>query len=282
MGKKNKEKDKATKPRARKGKMADSADRHRLYEKSVQDTEAEFEYVDEAFRNLTGRAAKILREDFCGTANMCVEWVSRRKTNRAIGVDLDEEVLAWGREHNLSRLSEPEKQRVTLLQDNVLTADCGSVDVVLAMNFSYQFFKDRDSLRSYFARVRECLVDDGVLFIDSFGGYDAYREMRERTKHKGFTYIWDQAKYNPINSEMRCYIHFNFPDGSRMKRAFTYDWRLWTLPELQELLTEAGFSEVKVYWQGTDEETGEADGIFTPATEGEADPSWICYLSAQK
>lgn len=262
--------------------MADSADRHRLYEKSVQDAEAELEYVDEAFRNLAGRKAKVLREDFCGTANVCAEWVSRRKGNRAFGVDIDEEVLAWGRKHNLSRLSASERNRVTLIQGDVMTADCGPVDVVLAMNFSYQLFKDRDSLRSYFARVRESLVDDGALFIDSFGGYDAYREMRERTRHKGFTYIWDQAKYNPINGEMLCYIHFSFPDGSRMKRAFTYEWRLWTLPELQELLSEAGFSEVKVYWQGTDEETGEANGVFTPATEGEADPSWICYLSARK
>lgn len=262
--------------------MADSADRHRLYEKSVQDTEAEFEYIDEAFKNLSGRTASVLREDFCGTANMCAEWVSRRKSNRAVGVDLDAEVLDWGREHNLAKLSESAKKRVTLVQDNVMSVDCGAVDIVLAMNFSYQIFKDRDTLRNYFARVRDSLADDGALFIDSFGGYDAYREMRERTKHKGFTYIWDQAKYNPISGEMLCYIHFSFPDGSRMKRAFTYDWRLWTLPELQELLTEAGFSEVKVYWQGTDEETGEGNGEFTPATEGEADPSWICYLSARK
>ena len=150
------------------------------------------------------------------------------------------------------------------------------------MNFSYQIFKDRDSLRGYFQGVRKALTEDGVLFIDAFGGYDAYREMRERTKHDGFTYIWDQARYNPISGEILCHIHFAFPDGSRIKRAFTYDWRLWTLPELQELLREAGFSEVTVYWQGTDEESGEGNGIFDPAKVGDADPGWICYLTAQK
>jgi hypothetical protein len=39
---------------------------------------------------------------------------------------------------------------------------------------------------------------------------------------------------------------------------------------------------VTVYWQGTDEETGEGNGIFDPATEGDADPGWISYLTAQK
>jgi hypothetical protein len=66
-----------------------------------------------------------------------------------------------------------------------------------------------------------------------------------------------------------------------MRRAFSYNWRLWTLPEIRELLGEAGFSRVIVYWQGTDEETGEPDGIFKPATVGDADPGWICYLTAE-
>jgi SAM-dependent methyltransferase len=284
MAKKDKKRrhSKSTTAAVRKPRMADSADRHLLYEQSVQATDAEFDFVDATFRSLRQRTAFLIREDFCGTANMCVEWVSRRKRNHAIGVDLDGEVLAWAKQHNLAKLSPAARRRVTLLQDDVLTVRATPVDIVLAMNFSYQIFKDRHSLRGYFQGVRESLVEDGVLFIDAFGGYDAYREMRERTKHDSFTYIWDQARYNPINGAILCHIHFAFPDGSRLKRAFTYDWRLWTLPELQELLHEAGFSQVTVYWQGTDEETGEGNGIFDPATEGDADPGWISYLTAQK
>ena len=80
---------------------------------------------------------------------------------------------------------------------------------------------------------------------------------------------------------MTSHIHFTFPDDSRMDKAFSYTWRLWTLPEVQDLLLEAGFKRVTVYWQGFDED-GEADGIFEPATEGDADAGWICYLSAEK
>ena len=67
--------------------------------------------------------------------------------------------------------------------------------------------------------------------------------------------IWDQKAYNPINGDMLCHIHFSFPDGSKIKKAFTYDWRLWTLPEIRELLLEAGFQRATVYWEGTNEET---------------------------
>ena len=53
-------------------------------------------------------------------------------------------------------------------------------------------------------------------------------------------------------------------------------------PEIQELLEEAGFSEVTVYWEGTDEKNNEGDGIYKPATVGDADPGWVCYIVAQR
>ena len=262
-------------------RAADTADRHRLYEQSVQNVEGEFAFVDETFEKLRGRKAHTIREDFCGTAAMACEWVKQRKDNRAFGVDLDAEVLSWGRKNNVGSLKPEQAMRVSLIQDNVCTVKTDPVDAILAMNFSYMIFEDRDSLRSYFAKAREGLVDDGVLFIDAFGGYDAYKTMKERTKHDDFTYVWEQASYNPINGHMVCYIHFNFPDKSKLKRAFTYEWRLWTLPELQELLHEAGYSRVTVYWQGWDEDD-EPDGDFQPATEAESDPGWVCFLSAEK
>lgn len=66
-----------------------------------------------------------------------------------------------------------------------------------------------------------------------------------------------------------------------MKKAFTYDWRMWTLPELQEILGEAGFSKVTVYWEGTDED-GEWDGNYSATEHGDDEPAWIVYLTAEK
>jgi len=261
--------------------MASKADRHVLYEDSVQCVEAEIDFVDETFKKLRNRKAKSLREDFCGTANTSCEWVRRRKSNRAIGVDLDADVQAWGRKHHVAKLGQA-AERVTLLNENVLEVRPDATDVVLAMNFSYWIFKERAVLRQYFRNVYEGLADDGIFFLDAYGGSDAYREMRERTKYDDFTYIWDQARFDPITGEMVCKIHFTFPDGSRMKNAFTYDWRLWTLPEIRELLLEAGFRRVTVYWQGEDEDSDEGNGEFEPAEHGEADDAWIVYITAEK
>jgi len=265
--------------------LAQTADRHRLYELSVQCAEAEIDFVDDTFKKLRGRRARLLREDFCGTSNVCCEWVRRRKENRAIGVDLDEEVLDWGRLHRLDKLKASRRRRIELLREDVLKVKTESVEIVSAMNFSYWLFKERTQLKRYFTQVREQLTEDGILFMDAYGGYDAYREIdEEREIEDGesyFTYVWEQAKYDPVSGHLICHIHFDFEDGSRMERAFSYDWRLWSLPEIRELLDEAGFRKVGVYWQGFDKQ-GEPDGIFVPVEEGEADAGWICYIVAEK
>lgn len=261
--------------------MAERADRHLLYEEAVQCVEAEIDFVDETYRELRGGNAKWLREDFCGTANTACEWVRRRKGNRAIGVDLDSDVQQWGREHHVAALGKA-RDRIELLNADVLKVKCEPVDIVLAMNFSYWIFKERRLMRQYFKHVRSGLARDGLFMLDAYGGSDAHRELSERTKLDTFTYVWHQKAFNPITGDLMCHIHFNFPDGSRMKKAFSYDWRLWTVPEIREILIEAGFARATVYWQGTEEETGEGNGEFTPTERGEADPAFIVYIVAEK
>ena len=132
----------------------------------------------------------------------------------------------------------------------------------------------------YFRRVHAALAPDGILILDAYGGYEAFKEMRERTRRRHFTYIWDQAQYDPVSGDYLCKIHFRFRDGSMLKEAFVYHWRLWTLPELGEMLAEAGF-RTTVYWEGTAPD-GSGNGIFTPVTRGDADACWIAYLVAEK
>lgn len=270
-----------SKSRIKRPTQAQRADRHALYQRAVQDPVWEMELVERIFRERRRRAPHRLREDFCGTALAACEWVRCNRSHAAVGVDLDTEVLEWAREHNLARLTRSARQRLRLLQADVLSARTAKADLILAFNFSYWIFTERARLRRYFARVRASLAADGLFFLDAYGGYDAFREMRERQDFGRFTYIWEQAEYEPISGHTTCHIHFAFPDGSRIKRAFSYHWRLWTLPELRELLAEAGFSAVTVYFEGTDPETGEGNGEFTPAKRGTADPAWIAYLVAE-
>jgi cyclopropane fatty-acyl-phospholipid synthase-like methyltransferase len=260
--------------------LASQADKHVLYENSVQCSEAEIDFVAETFETLRQRRAHLLREDFCGTANSSCEWVRRHADNRAIGVDLDAEVQQWGREHHVGDLNASQQQRIELVLADVMTVKTEPVDAVLAMNFSYWVFKERATMIRYFKRIYNSLVDDGILFLDCFGGHEAFEEMEEERKYDDFTYVWHQARYNPITGDYLCKIHFKFKDGSRLKSAFVYEWRLWTLPEIVEMLSEAGF-QASVYWEGTDEDN-EGSGEFTLTDQGEADAGWIAYVVAQK
>jgi SAM-dependent methyltransferase len=261
--------------------MAQSADRHALYEASVQDTEAELEFIEQTFQSITGRPLKLLREDFCGTANTACAWVEGDPDRHAVAIDLDLEVLNWGRDRHYAGLTPSAQSRIDMIHADVLSVSEPKVDCTIAMNFSYYLFKTRDALRGYFEHCLRGLKSDGLLIMDSFGGFEAHRELEESTEYDNFTYIWDQHAFDPITHDIVCQIHFEFPDGSKLKRAFEYHWRLWSLPEIQELLLEAGFRDVGVYWEGTDEQSGEGDGVYRRQAHGEADAGWIAYLVAR-
>lgn len=265
----------------KKVRMADLADRHELYEASVQSVAHEVEFLESAFEELVGRTPLTLREDFCGTAAAACEWVRSHRNREAVAVDIDPEVLAWGRSHHVDALKAKQRARVKLIEGDVRTADTGATDITVAFNFSWWTFKTREALLGYFRAVHAALADDGMFVLDIYGGSDAYDEQEEETDFGLFTYVWEQHGFDPVSARYICYIHFRFPDGSELPRAFSYDWRLWTLPELRELLAEAGFSRSVVYWQGEDEE-GEPSGEFSIVKRGEADPAWITYVAALK
>lgn len=261
---------------------AATADRHQLYTAAVQNVEGEIDFIDETYETLRGKKAVKLREDFCGTAQTSAEWVRRRATNEAVGLDLDEATLQWGRDHVLSQLSAEQLERLTLKNRDV--RDPGKqgrgMDVVLAMNFSYNALMVRADLLEYFKAVRKSLAPGGLFFMDCYGGYESLMEQEERRQCEGFTYVWEQVRYNPIDATLDTAIHFEFKDGSEMRDAFTYHWRLWSMSELRDLLFEAGFSKATAYWEGDDGDGG-GDGEFKPATEGDADASWIAYIVSE-
>lgn len=261
--------------------MADRSDLLELYEAAVHDPRAEVDFLRSTYSALRGRQPLRFREDFSGPASAACEWVRRGPRCHAIGVDIEPSVLEWGRLHRVSRLSPAARRRVSLVKADVLRVRTAPVDVIAALNFSYWVFKSRPQLRRYFRNARSALKRDGLLVLDAFGGYEAFREMEEYTPYRRFTYVWDQAVYRPVTGELQCHIHFRFPDGSKIDRAFSYDWRLWTLPEVRELLLEAGFRRVTVYWEGDDGEGG-GNGEFSPEPLGDADATWIAYIVAEK
>ena len=127
-----------------------------------------------------------------------------------LGVDLDDGVLSWAQNKINEDLTEHQRDRVSLVAQDVMHDEGDPVECVLAMNFSYYGFKDRKTLKEYFSAVHRDLTDDGVFLLDAYGGSDSFLEMDEERDFDGFTYIWDQHHVNPINGDVVNYIHFEF------------------------------------------------------------------------
>ena len=137
---------------------ARTADKHVLYQLSVQAPELDSKTYARWFKKYTGRDLRALREDFCGTAVLACHHVRNHKHNTAVGVDLHRPTLDWGIEHNVQTLLDQEQQqRLQLLEKNVLEVTTPKVDCVLALNFSYQVFTTRGALGSYIKTVYRSL-----------------------------------------------------------------------------------------------------------------------------
>ncbi|MDP7029674.1 MAG: class I SAM-dependent methyltransferase [Phycisphaerales bacterium] len=267
-----------TRKRKQGWRTADGSDIHELYELSVQDPDNEVSIIKQIWEEQRGRPCQSIREDFCGTAAVAMRWVADDPSHTAVCIDLDDDVLAWARARLPERLDESQAGRLSIIKGDVLSTPTDSVDCLLAHNFSYYIFKDRKRVIEYFQTARQGLVEDGLFILDCYGGSDSFVEMEEARDLDGFTYVWDQDSYDPVTGDVVNHIHFHFPDGTKIQKAFTYEWRLWTIPEIREMLLEAGFSDVKVYWEGTEEDTGEGNGEWAAVESGEACEGWIAYI----
>jgi hypothetical protein len=269
---------------------AATADRHELYELSVQDPPSEVEFITRSYRKLRGRKPLSIREDFCGTAVFSLAWVESDPRRTAIGVDLDRATLDWGLRERIEPAGPEVASRITLRNANVLDPCPPLVDVAVGFNFSYWCFETREGLRRYFEAARAGLVAGGILYLDAYGGTEvAMPDINERevvdddgiiNDGEPFTYAWEQLDYDPLTGHMNCAIHFAFEDGSRIDRAFSYSWRVWNLPELRELLIEAGFTKVR-FWAESEDQDGEGTGVYEETETLDNEGVWWVYISAE-
>lgn len=257
-----------------------STDKHLLYQWSVQDAEQETDFSIEQYKKRRRREPKILREDFCGTALVAANWVKDHPERRAIGLDLDRPTLDWAVEHNLKPLGDDAK-RVDLREVDVRSITSPKADIVHAMNFSYFVFFPVAELIQYFRAVRRSLAPGGIFILDCYGGWESQQVLTEKRTVEGpegtFGYTWHQADFDPITNRTLCHIHFEFKGGKRWRKAFTYDWRLYTPAEVRDALAAVGFQNIDVFW---DHEEDEDESDFRPTIRAENSAGWIAYIVA--
>ena len=256
-------------------------DKYYYYHESVQSSETDVEFLRDTFKELRGRKATTLTEDFCGTFAISCDWVKLDSEHKSVGVDLDPEPIAYGQKNYLTQLNDEEQKRVEVITANVLSPELPQTDLIAAMNFSYFIFKKREELKGYLKSCYDRLENDGVLLMDCFGGSQCMEPVEEETEMEGFSYYWDQDSYDPVTNEALFYIHFKPKGEKKVRKAFTYDWRMYSIPEIKDILKDAGFKNVSVYWEGTDED-GDGDGEFKKVTKGEDCESWVAYIVSEK
>lgn len=252
-------------------------DRFELYHAAVQSPEGDVEFYEKCFIEIhKTKKLTTLREDFCAAGAISAEWVKLNKKYKSCGLDLDPEPMNYGRKTYLSELTEEQQGRVALIQKDVLEPGLPKADIVAAVNFSYFFFKQREMLKQYFTNVYNSLNNKGLFIVDIFGGSQCQDAIEDRFKFDNFTYYWDQQSFDPVSNEALFQIHFRYK-GHKYENVFTYDWRMWSIPEVKEIMLEAGFSETQIYWEGTNRKGG-GNGLFKAVEKGEPCLSWIAYV----
>ena len=257
-------------------------DKYQHYLESVQGPKADVYFIKKEFFKIKKSLPKTLREDFCFTFALCIEWVKSSPHHFAYGIDIDPKCLEYGKKHYLKTLSLPEQKRIKIKLQNVLAPiSFPLVDISLALNFSYFVFKTRDLLKKYFKQCFLSLKNKGILVLDCFGGEKSFSANIEKRNYGSFMYYWEQKKFDPISHFCQFRIHYK-PKGKPIrKNVFRYDWRLWTLPEINDLLKEVGFKKIHIYWEGTKRD-GSGNGIFKPRKKGEECDAFVAYIFAEK
>ncbi len=214
-----------------------------LYERTVQDADRTVELL----HAVHGAEPRILGEDFAGSAALSRAWVARGPDRRAFAVDVDGAALARG--------THP---RITAHVHDVRSSEIrvlGPCDVVHAGNFSIGELGVRAEFLDWARNARSRLAPGGIVALDTYGGESAWRVgalERRRVLADGVEIRWcfEQRSADPRTARVVNALSFrvvrksevvaSFPD------AFVYRWRLWSIPEIVDVLREVGFEEVRV------------------------------------
>jgi hypothetical protein len=267
------------------GKPISIRDKLRLYELSVQNPGEDAKLYRRMALQLRPEFATasevLMREDFCGTFALSCAWIRLSPRHRALALDLDAPTLEDGRARNLPSLSPEQKKRLTVLQRDVATVTRPRADLIIAGNFSFFYLKSREQAIRYLKHARQSLKPGGLHFLEVAGGPGFLKKMTSRrtitpARGKPFTYHWQQRGYDPVTSEAIYAIHFTLADGTRVRDAFTYDWRLWNIRELRDCMLEAGYRHAHVYWE---KEVDPDD--YELSEKGADDDVWIAYVAGE-
>lgn len=257
-------------------------DRFDLYEACVQNPPMVVSLLRAIHGGCGADGPRVLGEDFCGTAAVSRAWARRVEDGHAVAVDHDEAPLARARGH----------ERVRVVRADVMEVD-DPADVLFVGNFSIGEIHTRPGLVAYLRHARARLVRApsglGVFVCDTYGGESAFLTgsvERDHLLESGarVRYRWEQRDADPLTGMVTDVLHFRVFRGRELvldlPDAFTYRWRLWSVPELRDAMREAGFGETAVYATLPDAADAEGNAYCTPIVDpADLDESFIVCVA---
>ncbi|KAM1255700.1 hypothetical protein ACFX1Q_029946 [Malus domestica] len=131
-------------------------------------------------------------------------------------------------------------------------------DIVCAFNYSCCCLHQRAELVLYLKHALAVLSKKGGIFVmDLYGGTSSECKLRLQRRFVNFTYVWEQAEFDIIERKTRISLHFHLKkQQKKIRHAFSYSWRLWSLPEIKDCMEEAGFKSVH-FWLRKMQDSGE-------------------------
>jgi len=256
-------------------------------------------HVSAFLRGVHANEPTVLREDFCGTAALATRWcedgAARGEHARALGVDLDEAALQRGRARAATSgvAHAVHLVRGDCLPGCALAPPDDGADVIFVGNFSIGYIHDRRLLLDYLKVCRSRLqrgqggFGGGVFVCDLYGGASAFTlggfERRHPSRGREvIRYAWAHEAADPATGMVRNAISFRVElDGEvvqELPRAFVYEWRLWSLPELRDACAEAGFISTHLY---KDVNVAPGQAPIEVASPDELGADWIVLLAAR-
>uniref|UniRef100_A0A7S0Z398 Uncharacterized protein n=2 Tax=Hemiselmis tepida TaxID=464990 RepID=A0A7S0Z398_9CRYP len=101
-----------------------------------------------------------------------------------------------------------------------------------------------------------------MLVLDAFGGTSIFSNSYEEISNHDvvlddgrearFTYVYEQMECEP-DGMMTIGVSFKFTDGSILKHAFKYAWRVRPVSVVREAMLKAGFEKVCVFVDWNDD-----------------------------
>jgi hypothetical protein len=267
-------------PRPPKPRPAPALDKYACYELCVQNPARMAPFL----LAVHGGRPRVLREDFCGTGGICRAWAAMKapasRPFRAIGVDMDPGPLARLRGAPRVRAVRSDVRRCHL-----------TADIISATNFPIGYWHTRRDLVRYLRLCRARLHPGGVFVCDTYGGATAFTSgtlTRDIWIDGGvrIRYTWEQRESDPITGRVIDALHFRVDRAGDVlyeeADAFVYDWRLWSVPELRDAMSEAGFRSIEVHSELADAVDSDGRVYVRPLESGqELEESFVVLLAAR-